>query len=516
MVSRLNAVDGFMGGYQFVDNLQRQDRAEARQQQQIDANQAYRTRALDLQQQGIDQRAEQAKSSNEYQQAVLGFKSRAEARQLNDAKRARIDKQFRTYGRANQLPPLDLVQQAEALGMMTPLEVMKPERRRQMGMAKIPLAHLQSGQLERINEPESLAALTHVYAPEINRNLGEHPHFMGDPVVEKRIARVNAAKDGRITFDLEVITATGQRGIYPLTMDRSSDPNDPVEAYDAGQMMDDLIGRNILADWAASPEGLQELQAAYGALYPGEASTVNQLYDDGNSVSLVMDSGEIRPTPLRSNTNANRVKPDPEDFVSKWVQNGIANQMPGAEGNKTPTELAREGKAQYEALFGEQALPASSALFELPAAAIEQFKRQNPHLTPEQLQRALENYRPQRSGSTRPTAGAGNGGNAAQRLTQQPVNSPDPNQSTPIAKKHAVSGDSFPERLGNAVIPGDGGTAIKDYFVNFGPRVRYQAIIDKYKRRVNYLTPKQMQEYQDALIQMQRLNPNYPIPTAIQ
>lgn len=106
------------------------------------------------------------------------------------------------------------------------------------------LNSLKTGDVNAVNTPENLDILNDIYAPQIEKGIGEFNGPMGGSVVSKRISEISASpKTGAIVAEVTVNLDNGKSYTAPITMNRSTSDDDGVRLVDAKTAMDDLFGR---------------------------------------------------------------------------------------------------------------------------------------------------------------------------------------------------------------------------------------------------------------------------------
>lgn len=163
--------------------------------------------------------------------------------------------------------PLDLHDELVKGGMpaLSPYSFMDPGFVRTQERLKPILDAIHSGNLKDVNSPKALDALNHVYSDQVSKGVGEFFAPMGGNVASKRITKLEAGPGGSVIANIRVNLDNGRTYDAPLTVARSSDPEDPVRTSDPGAMIDDVMGRYQLSQVAKTPEFQKATRAMFDA-----------------------------------------------------------------------------------------------------------------------------------------------------------------------------------------------------------------------------------------------------------
>jgi len=115
---------------------------------------------------------------------------------------------------------------------------------------------IKTGQLSKVNEPDSIKLFNDVFKEKINSSVG---HF--DKLVGAKIADVNFAgfvpvedKEGRVALALEVTYENGSKEVKPMTKGRTSQSDDPVLTFTPKELIGTINSAATMADMMERPE----------------------------------------------------------------------------------------------------------------------------------------------------------------------------------------------------------------------------------------------------------------------
>ena len=115
---------------------------------------------------------------------------------------------------------------------------------------------IKTGQLSKVNEPDSIKLFNNVFKEKINSSVG---HF--DKLVGAKIADVNFAgfvpvedKEGRVALALEVTYENGSKEVKPMTKGRTSQSDDPVLTFTPKELIGTINSAATMADMMERPE----------------------------------------------------------------------------------------------------------------------------------------------------------------------------------------------------------------------------------------------------------------------
>ena len=300
----INFASGFLQGADTTDRMFARHRsldqrdeamAEARRRGEIaDENMGRRTavaeRNIDLAEQNAeDQRTRNnradARADSQEARAVS-----AENRAVSAQERqARIDSETRLKGMAaaefekvlngGQMN-IELVDQLEEAGLShftIPYWIDDTNLQNNLALRDV-LAEVGQGNFNNVNTPETLSLIQAVYGDQLEAGVGEQSMSTGKPIMRKSLAGLRAAPNGAgVVALLNIEYADGTTDQQPVTLNRSSDPNDPVAISDLGEMLDDVAGRVRLASIFSQDEVQEMLRAGNNRLFgtpgQGEEST---------------------------------------------------------------------------------------------------------------------------------------------------------------------------------------------------------------------------------------------------
>lgn len=199
------------------------------------------------------------------------------------------------------------------------------------------LEKLKDGDVNAVNSPESLGVINGIYKEQVQKGIGEFNSALGGTVVEKRIVGLKAApKKGSFVAEIEVTLDNGKKFSAPLTMNRSSDPNDNVRLIEGKVAMDDLFGRYQRAQIAELNK--DKIQNSYDMMYgagekePGSAT--------GKTIKDLMVFGVPKEQAIQLSTQS---KTDPEAAI-RSLTNAILKNNDNSDEQFSPEQAYQEAR----------------------------------------------------------------------------------------------------------------------------------------------------------------------------
>lgn len=311
-----NLLQGFQSGYNFgsaIDDKNHRRKMEqsalekndARYQEQIEyRNQRDRVgdmryqSALNMQEQA---RAEDVAHRNKVFQSDDRHKKSIESRQAREASRAEYGPLLLTALKltaetGQQFPP-ELMEAAGKYNMkhLTPEFYLDPEK---VAAAKsLEQALKQAGEtkdLSAANTPAVLEPFNKVYADQIKIGVGETDPRRGAKIVDKELVGFRARKGGKVISIVRTTLDNGESYDAELTLNRSSDPDDPVQLTDFKKMASDIRGRAGMAALLSSPEAQERLQMGLSWMAPAGGKSGSSLPANAQNVEYLVANGMTR------------------------------------------------------------------------------------------------------------------------------------------------------------------------------------------------------------------------------
>ena len=279
-------VDGALKGFNMMERHQSRQFNEQRlsdlDKRNEERYQQGQMRLADLDKQRKTERAEdvafrnqQAKQNNEHQNATL--------RSMNDYRNKSLEQRaaettwqqnwqeqqklyqqdqgdialgwqaFRTYGRV----PEALEEVFARNPTKDPRKYTDPSLRESVKQLHSVMGEaIKTGQLSKVNEPDSIKLFNNVFKEKINSSVG---HF--DKLVGAKIADVNFAgfvpaedKEGRVALALEVTYENGSKEVKPMTKGRTSQSDDPVLTFTPKELIGTINSAATMADMMERPQ----------------------------------------------------------------------------------------------------------------------------------------------------------------------------------------------------------------------------------------------------------------------
>ena len=181
---------------------------------------------------------------------------------------------------------------------------------------------LQSGDYASINtDSQFLADMQTVYGQRIRKGVGEKTAD-GKVITDKVIDGFQVAPNGKFVINVATFYDDNSSEVMPVTQMRSSDPNDPVVAHDAGTMIDQIYGMSDIANIMISSDvqaniakGYQTATGAKPTNQERPASPVQQIQyltgelgvDEDRAISLVYGA---KANPLKAVTDLAQILVD--------------------------------------------------------------------------------------------------------------------------------------------------------------------------------------------------------------
>ena len=378
-----SALNGAVKGYQIVDEEMRQGVRDKQRVQAIEDNQEYRSDQKAHQ----DRTFEAVQSNNEFNQsraisqdkrAVAQEGRAAESHDLNveQVTRQKLLERDKVAGfrlLQNGTPyPKELHEEMKksGLGDISIYSVIDNKEAHQNALAsgKI-LQQLKSGNIHAVNTPESLKVINGIYKDQVKKGIGEFNSALGGTVVDKEIVGLETGpKKGSFVAEIEVTLDNGKKFTAPLTMNRSSDPNDNVRLIDGKVAMDDMFVRYQRARIADLNR--DQIQKSYDMQYGGESKEPGSA--TGKTIKDLIAFGVSKDMAIRLATQS---KSDPEAAVRDFAGIILKNQDALSETQITPEQAYNEAR---RVLMGSEAPQQNKA----PEEAIKLLMSQ-PKLAPQ-------------------------------------------------------------------------------------------------------------------------------------
>ena len=244
-------VDGALKGYTFVDDQQRKDVKDKQLATAIKDNKEFRDQSR---QDALDHRGkmlEQSTARTAIAQAQEGRQAETHATNKKDRmiselvqKDARAGYEFFKHGTPYSQDLYDEMSKNDLLDRSLFTSIVDEKGFQASLKSEGILNSLKTGDVNAVNTPENLDILNDIYAPQIEKGIGEFNGPMGGSVVSKRISEISASpKTGAIVAEVTVNLDNGKSYTAPITMNRSTSDDDGVRLVDARTAMDDLFGR---------------------------------------------------------------------------------------------------------------------------------------------------------------------------------------------------------------------------------------------------------------------------------
>jgi len=249
------------------------------------------------------------------------------------------------------------------------------------------LQQLEQGNLEYVNAPGNLKILSELpgWSDKLNVGIGEAGRN-GSPIAKKELAELKTAGDGRVVPMLRVTTEDGESYVSEMSAFRGTDPNEPVIAADAGQLIENAMGQYMLANLFSSEQAQQQISQVRGQLFGSQKK--NDLSSTGKTIRDLMAFGVSQDEAIQLSTQS---KQDPQKAVLS-LTNAI---MKGGlvEDASEAMQQAKEALGVNVAAPTPQADPSTGAPAEAnQAEAMFNTLRQNPNnkqYSDEQLRAAI-------------------------------------------------------------------------------------------------------------------------------
>lgn len=290
-MSSAGLANGIIGGYRMADQDARQDRQEERAIGAQEEQKAWREDQRGYQRQRdkvSDARYEQTQAigaaNTEFNQKLqldnqaLNKKQAKQAMQFNEMKignlkreklKARAIDELKLLEGTGKSFPKELHDELVENGMktLTPYSWLDEEFAAD-NLALGPLVNeVGRGNYEAVNSPENLEILSRVYKEQLNKGLGTTRPPFNSKTVSKEFSRFELGPKGKLIPHVRVHLEDGSAYEAPMTLNRSSDPDDPVELKDAGMLMDDTMGRFQMARLAQNKEAMGKIKSAHAELF---------------------------------------------------------------------------------------------------------------------------------------------------------------------------------------------------------------------------------------------------------
>jgi len=213
---------------------------------------------------------------------------------------------------------------------------------------------LEQGNLEYVNSPGNLKILSELpgWSEKLNQGLGELGRN-GSPIKSKELAELKMAGEGRVVPMLRVTTEDGESYIAEMSAFRSTDPNEPVVAADAGQLIDNAMAQYMIANLFDNPEAQQAISSMRAELNgrtskpeitkvkngDGSESLVSI---DGNSATPIEIPGKSQssgPAPEFSKVNPSQYTPE---SVAQYRNTGDHSLLRSAKAHESGIEKTKE------------------------------------------------------------------------------------------------------------------------------------------------------------------------------
>lgn len=299
-ISTQSLGSSFLQGFQAADNYFARKKQQDMQQQAFDKNSELQGLRVKQTQQQLDQGEQRlalsAKQLKNYDKKLKQEQAQFEllqslnqqrllnAKQANKLAAAQHDRsvkekkreEVRERGKNNLIRfqltgdiDWDADQEAADAGIphMGPSYYLDGQRRKTAMNAEKIVEQVGAGNYDYVNEPEALEIFNHLYADQIQKGLGEWtgPEGIGKQIVGKRLSEFDVGPGGGVVAYVDVSYNDGSTERKPITINRSSNPDDPVKLNNVGQILDDLQGRAFIAKamdgYLSTGDNLQRAQA---------------------------------------------------------------------------------------------------------------------------------------------------------------------------------------------------------------------------------------------------------------
>lgn len=188
------------------------------------------------------------------------------------------------------------------------------------------LQQLKNGDLSHVNAPGNLKILSDLpgWKEKLNQGIGQQGRN-GSPIVSKELAELKPGPDGRVVPILKVHTEDGESYTAEMSAFRSTDPNEPVVAADAGNLIENAIGQYMLSNLFSDPAAQQVIAKVRGEMFGAENSGGDQS-STGKTIRDLMHYGVSQQDAIKLATQS---KHDPQAAVIKLASILLQDDMRG-------------------------------------------------------------------------------------------------------------------------------------------------------------------------------------------
>lgn len=193
------------------------------------------------------------------------------------------------------------------------------------------LQQLKNGDLSHVNAPGNLKILSDLpgWKEKLNEGVGQQGRN-GSTIVGKELAELKPGPDGRVVPILKVTTEDGQSYTAEMSAFRSTDPNEPVVAADAGALIENAIGQYMLSNLFSDPAAQQVIEEVRGEMF-GAKNGGGDLSSTGKTIRDLMSYGVSQQDAIKLATQS---KHDPQaaalSLAKTILENGMADDPAGA------------------------------------------------------------------------------------------------------------------------------------------------------------------------------------------
>lgn len=252
-----------------------------------------------------------------------------------------------------------------------------------------PLNAVGQGDFSVLNNPEVMRDLSTVYKEQINKGVGEMSATAGKKIVSKELAKLDAAPghEGGVVASVRVQYEDGTTDVKPISLLRSSDPNDPVAVMDAGEMIDDVQGHVRLAEIFTKPEVIENVQAGLNQVRGAGGGEQRDLPADAEMLEYLM--GDLGMTQDEALEYSKRASTDPSGRMMS-IFRGILDGQPY--GQKDPEAALIEAQRLAEKYAGKSS--GGGGQFKTLAEALTAAKQRYPNRDEGELRAAIKRKYP--------------------------------------------------------------------------------------------------------------------------
>lgn len=320
---------GFINGLNTADRISRGRRAQDLQERSLDeatehrdrryalelegaqATEDYRRKDLEIKQKNADSSAADRRSTRAIQMKNANTSASKEAREAKGEQtsalkeRAAAEMQRVLTGAEPDLNLAGELKSNKLNHLSVPYWLDDQNVKDNIALRGI-LQKVGQGDFSQVNTPESLALIENVYADQLNVGAGELSASSGKAIRKKSLDGLHSAPGGQgIVATLKVMYQDGTTDVKPITLNRSSSPDDQVAINDLGTMLDDVQGRVQLAEVFSRDDVRQQLQGARASLFAADdaKSQTPQMKNIKYLQAQGMDFDEARDLVMMAKTN---------------------------------------------------------------------------------------------------------------------------------------------------------------------------------------------------------------------